>query len=69
LGLKFPEFRFEFLNHDNFFFQAGPRAERRRPISLLVKETELKLYVGEPFRDFTPFAISFTATACRKVVT
>lgn len=27
--------------------------QRRRPVSLLKKETELKLYIGEPFRDFT----------------
>ena len=33
---------------DNFFYQG----ERHPPLSLLQKETELKLYVGEPFRDF-----------------
>src|SRR3989338_6401170 len=41
------------IHCENFFFQASSRPERRRPVSLLVKETELKLYVGEPFKDFS----------------
>ncbi|MDD5561925.1 MAG: hypothetical protein PHT50_07360 [Candidatus Omnitrophica bacterium] len=27
--------------------------ERHRPVSLLQKETELKLYIGEPFKSFS----------------
>lgn len=38
---------------DNFFYEAGKEPSRRRPVSLLNKETELKLYIGAPFRDFT----------------
>lgn len=52
-----------FINHlkvtsgiylDNFFFEVGSNVQRRRPISLQKKETELLLYIGEPFRNFTP---------------
>lgn len=38
---------------DNFFFESGPGMERRRPVSLLERETELRLYVGEPFNNFS----------------
>jgi hypothetical protein len=37
---------------DNFFSPVGSPPKRSRPLSLLQKETELKLYIGEPFRDF-----------------
>ena len=36
-----------YISYDlNFAFK------RNRPLSLLERETELKLYIGEPFRDF-----------------
>lgn len=38
---------------DNFFYHASSKPERHRPVSLLERETELKLYIGQPFRDFT----------------
>jgi len=38
---------------DNFFFESSSRRQRRRPWSLDQKETELKLYIGEPFRSFS----------------
>ncbi|MDP2941251.1 MAG: hypothetical protein Q8N85_03235 [Candidatus Omnitrophota bacterium] len=38
---------------ENSFSTDAPGSERRRPLSLLVKETELALYVGEPFKDFS----------------
>lgn len=38
---------------DNFFFEAGAGMERRRPLTLAERETELKLYIGEPFRSFS----------------
>lgn len=38
---------------DNFFNAAGPEPRRQRPISLLQKEIELKLYIGEPFKGFS----------------
>jgi len=38
---------FNYITYDlNFEFK------RHRPLSLLERETELKLYIGEPFRDF-----------------
>lgn len=37
---------------DNFFYGASSKIERHRPISLIQQETELKLYVGQPFIDF-----------------
>ena len=40
------------IHSDNFFYQSGPAVKRHKPITLLGKETELKLYVGEPFRSF-----------------
>lgn len=37
----------DYISYDlNFEFK------RHRPLSLLERETELKLYIGEPFRDF-----------------
>lgn len=39
---------------DNFFFDMGAGVTRHRPISLEQKETELKLYIGDPFRSFEP---------------
>lgn len=38
---------------DNFFYQTSSQPKRHRPLSLMERETELKLYIGEPFRDFT----------------
>jgi hypothetical protein len=40
------------IRTDNFFFEGGPQQERQRPFSLMERETELKLYIGEPFRGF-----------------
>lgn len=40
------------IHLDNFFYQTNSEPKRQPPISLLQKETELKLYIGEPFRDF-----------------
>lgn len=37
---------------DNFFFPVGAAPERKRPVSLIERETELALYIGEPFRSF-----------------
>lgn len=37
---------------DNFFDPSASQVKRRRPVSLLERETELQLYIGEPFRDF-----------------
>ena len=37
---------------DNFFYGTSPEVRRRRPVSTLKKETELQMYVGEPFRSF-----------------
>jgi hypothetical protein len=39
------------IHLDNFL---NPQIERRRPITLLDREDELRLYIGEPFRNFTP---------------
>lgn len=39
---------------DNFFSDSDAQTARRRPLSLAERETELKLYIGEPFKDFTP---------------
>jgi hypothetical protein len=36
---------------DNFFYQS-PVPKRYPPLSFLEQETELKLYIGDPFRDF-----------------
>lgn len=41
------------IHFDNFFYFAGSKPQRKRPVALEQKETELKLYVGEPFRDFS----------------
>lgn len=51
---QFSSFNLEKLkiHKDNFFAESGPGLKRRRPVSLLQKETELALYVGEPFRSF-----------------
>lgn len=40
------------IHFDNFFFAAGSGLERHRPFSLIEKETELKLYIGQPFINF-----------------
>lgn len=40
------------IRFNNLFYQANSEAERHRPVSLLETETELKLYIGEPFRHF-----------------
>ncbi len=37
---------------DNISYDLDYKPKRHRPVSLLVRETELKLYIGEPFRDF-----------------
>lgn len=36
----------------NFFYMSGAGPKRYRPVSLLERETELKLYIGEPFKSF-----------------
>lgn len=41
------------IHFDNFFSEEDSRITRHRPFSLLEKETELKLYIGEPFKSFT----------------
>ena len=38
---------------DNFFYEASPGRKRHRPLSLIERETELKLYIGDPFRGFS----------------
>lgn len=38
---------------DNFFYETSSGPRRHRPLSLLERETELKLYIGEPFRNFS----------------
>lgn len=38
---------------ENFFFSKGRQPLRSRPIDLLGRETELALYIGEPFRSFS----------------
>ena len=40
------------IHSDNFFYQVEREGGRKRPLSLIQKETELKLYIGEPFRSF-----------------
>jgi len=37
---------------NNFFFDLGSGAQRHRPLTFEEKETELRLYIGDPFRDF-----------------
>lgn len=37
---------------DHVSYDLNLEVERRRPLSLIKEETELKLYIGEPFRDF-----------------
>lgn len=41
------------IHLDNFFYSSSSKPKRHRPISTLTKETELKLYIGSPFRDFS----------------
>ena len=40
----------EYANY--ILFDLNFEFKRQRPLSLLERETELKLYIGEPFRDF-----------------
>lgn len=40
------------IHFNNLFYQADSETERHRPLSLIETETELKLYIGEPFRHF-----------------
>jgi hypothetical protein len=40
------------IHFENFFYFASDKKQRRRPVSTLKQETELKLYIGPPFRDF-----------------
>ena len=40
------------IHFNNLFYQVDSEAGRHRPITLLETETELKLYIGEPFRSF-----------------
>lgn len=41
------------IHFANFFYQTNSEPKRHRPVSLLQKETELKLYIGQPFIDFS----------------
>jgi len=41
------------IYYDNFFFQFSQDLERRRPVTLVEREEELKAYIGEPFISFT----------------
>lgn len=41
------------IHSDNFFRQSKAESLRRRPLSLVERETELKLYLGEPFKGFS----------------
>ena len=50
LGFNFEKAR---IYIDNFFYDASPGKERSRPLSLIERETELKLYIGDPFRGFS----------------
>jgi len=47
------EFERAKIHIDNFFFETGPGVTRKKPLSLLEREAELKLYVAEPFRSFS----------------
>lgn len=38
---------------DNYFFPSGKTPERKRPVALMERETELVLYIGDPFKEFT----------------
>lgn len=38
---------------NNFFYYIGSQPKRKPPLSLLTKETELRLYIGEPFKSFS----------------
>jgi len=38
---------------DNYFFPRGREPVRKHPVSLLERETELLLYIGEPFKGFS----------------
>lgn len=38
---------------DNFFYGTSPEVKRHRLISTVKKETELQMYVGEPFKSFS----------------
>lgn len=40
------------IHYDNLFYSASSEAKRHSPVSLVERETELKLYIGEPFRSF-----------------
>lgn len=40
------------IHTDNFLYESGSGVKRHKPVTFLEKETELQLYVGEPFRSF-----------------
>lgn len=50
LSYKFEIFKITF---DNFFYQGTPGERRRAPRSLIIKQDYLKMYVGQPFRNFS----------------
>jgi len=39
---------------DNFFYFSDDTPKRHMPLSTVQQETELKLYIGEPFKSFDP---------------
>jgi hypothetical protein len=40
------------IHRENLFYQAGPEAKRHRPVSLVEKETQLKVNFPNPFVRF-----------------
>jgi hypothetical protein len=40
------------IDFDNTFYEASPEQRRTMPPTLAIKETELALYIGEPFKSF-----------------
>jgi len=42
------------IYYDNFVYPATAKSIRHKPITLVKKETELMLYIGEPFKSFSP---------------
>ncbi|TAM42638.1 hypothetical protein EPN54_01025, partial [bacterium] len=50
LGVNYDRAR-EYANY--ILYDLNFEFKRHRPLSLLERETELKLYIGDPFRDFS----------------